>query len=81
MPHARGVKGPGLAWPWALPGGRSCWEPGFNPLLGSPQKWPGPSQSWGAEGNGAWEWRGNDQGNHFESHESKADLGAHKLFI
>lgn len=39
MPHAQGVREPpGLAWPRALPGGRSCWEPGFNPLLGSPQK-------------------------------------------
>lgn len=57
------------------PCGRSCWEHGFKPLLGSPPKGPGPSQSWGAEGNGAWEWRVGNQGNRSESHESEADLG------
>ena len=40
-----------LSWPWALPSGRSCWEPDWNPLLGRPQKV-------------AWGWRvKNKQGN------------------
>lgn len=44
------------------------------------QAWPlSPSQSWGAKGSGAWEWKVNDQGNRVESHESKEDLEEHKL--